>query len=143
MTFGLRCWPALVLAVSASAHDLQVSFDRQNTIVIARAAYAGTEPCPYASVLVYAPGETKTEHQNGRTDAQGLFAFVPDRPGIWRFVIDDEMGHRKDMTVDVTAAGGPVTVSAQLPVWQKALTGAALILALTGFLYGWKARRAR
>ena len=143
MRSGLRCWPAFFLAISASAHDLQVTFERQNSIIVARAAYAGTEPCSYASVLVYGPGETKTEHQNGRTDTQGLFAFVPDRPGIWRFVIDDDMGHRKDLTVDVTATTGPVTVTAQLPPWQKALTGAAVILGLTGFLYGWKARRAR
>lgn len=140
----IRLWPLLALsALVASGHDLQVTLEQSGAVVVARAAYAGTEPCMYAAVTIFAPGESKTEFQNGRTDATGMFAFLPDRAGEWRFVIDDEMGHRKELTV-AFQPGGTATLEASVqPMWQKALTGVSLIVGLTGVAYGWKVRRAR
>jgi nickel transport protein len=52
-------------------------------------------------VLVYAPGGGDTEFQNGRTDARGRFAFLPDRPGVWRVKVDAGMGHGFDIEIEV------------------------------------------
>lgn len=137
----MRWCIALALAATAAAHDLQVAFDRAGAAIIAHAAYGGTAPCAYASVLVYAPGELKTEYQNGRTDAKGIFAFVPDRPGTWRFVIDDELGHRRELTVEAAAGNLNTAASSEVLPWRNVATGLSLILGLTGFVYAWKARR--
>ena len=128
-----------LVGLSASAHDLVLTAERTGAAVVIRAAYAGTEPCPFAATEIFSPAAAKTEYQNGRTDRTGRFAFVPDQPGNWRVVVDDELGHRVELTVPV-AEGATLAVSGTQPVWQKALTGAALILGLMGGWYGWKMR---
>jgi nickel transport protein len=66
-------------------------------------AYTGSEPMSYVPVLVFGPQSTPDlEYQNGRTDAQGKFAFVPDRSGEWRVEASDGTGHKGVMTVTVT-----------------------------------------
>ncbi|MCX6591561.1 MAG: hypothetical protein NTZ56_08560 [Acidobacteria bacterium] len=133
--FGL-----LVLAgLAASAHDLVLTAERTGAAIVVRAAYAGTEPCPFASTEIFSPAGPKAEHQNGRTDRTGRFAFLPDQPGNWRVVVDDELGHRVELTIPVNEAAS-LAVSGAQPVWQKAITGAALILGLMGGWYGWKMR---
>ena len=63
--------------------------------------YSSGAPMAYAKVLVYAPDETEIEHQNGRTDRLGSFAFLPDRPGTWRMIVSDGQGHRMAAEVNV------------------------------------------
>jgi len=142
--------PFLILVVGRlGAHELEVRVEATSRPVVIRSTYAGTEPCAYAAVTVFGPGDTKNEHQNGRTDAQGYFSFVPDRPGQWRFIVDDELGHRRELPVliaDVHAAANQPAQADRggaMPTWQKGLTGGALIVGLTGLLYGWKTRRAQ
>ena len=67
----------------------------------------------YAKVEVYSPADAKVEFQNGRTDAQGRFAFMPDTPGQWRIIMADNMGHRVEHAVDVSSAQGSAQVAAQ------------------------------
>jgi len=55
--------------------------------------YSDGEPMAYAEVLVFSPQDPKVEHQNGRTDRHGKFAFCPDMPGTWRISASDGMGH--------------------------------------------------
>ncbi|MCX6594762.1 MAG: hypothetical protein NTV70_00155 [Acidobacteria bacterium] len=135
----LRLTILAAVALTASAHDLVLTAERTGAAVVIRAAYAGTEPCPFAPTEVFSPAGPKTEHQNGRTDRTGRFAFLPDQPGTWRVVVDDELGHRVEIQVPVTE-GANLPLGGAQPVWQKALTGAALILGLTGGWYGWKRR---
>lgn len=125
--------------LAAPAHDLVLTAERTGSAIVVRAAYAGTEACPFAGIEVYSPAGPKVEHQNGRTDRTGRFAFLPDQPGTWRVVVDDELGHRVELQVPVTE-GGNLPLNGTQPVWQKALTGAALILGLTGAWYGWQRR---
>jgi nickel transport protein len=129
--------------LTAAAHGLEVAVESAGRAVIVRAAYSAAEPCGYAAVLVYSPAGGKTEFQNGRTDANGRFSFVPDQPGAWRFVVDDEIGHRKEISIPARAPAGPAAGSESLPSWQKALTGGSLLAGLTGLLYGWTSRRPR
>lgn len=61
--------------------------------------YSDGTPAAYAEVLVYAPGETEVEYQNGRTDAKGYFTFTPQKEGKWRVVMNDGMGHRTEVNL--------------------------------------------
>jgi hypothetical protein len=48
-----------------------------------------------------------TPYLTGTTDPAGLFTFLPGKPGEWRVVVDDGMGHRREARIDVAA--GPET----------------------------------
>jgi nickel transport protein len=134
---------ALFSTASLWAHDLQVRVQQAPPAVVAHTTYAGSEPVAYAAVLVYSPLQQETEYQNGRTDANGVFSFVPDREGEWRFVVDDGMGHHAETPITVSAdAAGGVHSAAQEPMSMgfKLITGLAIIVGVTGFLYGLKSR---
>ncbi|MDX2179057.1 MAG: hypothetical protein SFV18_05645 [Bryobacteraceae bacterium] len=135
----MRLAAALVLAATAAAHDLTLTAKSEGPAVIVTAAYAGTEACTFAAVTIFNP--SGKEHQSGRSDASGRFAFVPNALGDWKVVIDDEIGHRQELKI-VAGEAGTIAAGAQ-PLWQKAVTGLALIFGITGFLYGWKRRAAR
>ena len=123
------------------AHDIEMSIRLTAPAVITRAAYAGRDPVSFAEVAVHQPG-SETEYQTGRTDLNGYFSFVPDGPGPWRIIVDDELGHRIEKTVEVPSSfesGGEAGASG-FSVTQKALIGLALIIGITGLLYGYKAR---
>jgi nickel transport protein len=133
---------SIIAAAIASGHELELTYEVQSKSVVVRGGYAGNEPCAYAPVLIYSPADSKSEYQNGRTDAKGFFAFVPDVPGVWKFTIDDELGHRKELAIPIGAVSRTQSAGA-VPMAQKALTGVAFLVGVSGFLYGWKARRSR
>jgi nickel transport protein len=136
---------ALAAAI-LSAHDIEITVEHAPPAVVVRTTYAGTEPALYAAVLVYAPGKPETEYQNGRTDENGVFSFVPNVRGEWRFVVDDEMGHRTELSIPVDLArrgAAEGAIAAQMPLRLKLVTGLSVILGLTGLLYGYKARQDR
>ena len=110
---------ALLLAGAAaqvSAHALYAADTRHDGVVLVQFAYSSGEQPTYAKVEVYSPADDKVEvyspaddkveFQNGRTDAQGRFAFMPDAPGRWRIIMADNMGHRVEHPVEVSAAQG-------------------------------------
>ncbi len=144
----------LIAAGPLAAHDLDVEVRLHAPAVVLRAAYSGSAAVAYAAVRVFAPGTATVEFQSGYADAAGRFAFVPDREGDWRAVVDDEMGHRAERRISIGrdflagpgAAGrapsaGPGPDRRGLPQGQGALVGIALIIGLTGFLYGLRSRR--
>lgn len=127
------------------AHDLDAAVTLAAPAVIVRAAYGGSEPVQFAKVQVYSPASATQEYQTGVTDKRGAFSFVPDAAGTWRVVVDDEEGHRKEVQIVVPspfegAASAPAGHGSRV---ERALLGVALMLAATGFLYGFKARRER
>jgi nickel transport protein len=130
-----------VLAAGAWAHDLEALADTAGRAVVVRALYAGTEPVPFVQVQVYSPAKPDAEFQSGRADARGWFAFVPDRDGAWRVVVDDETGHRKELQLTVVA--GQVSGSGGgVPAWQKAVTGVSILVGFTGIALWWRVRGA-
>ena len=86
----------------AQAHALYAAHTWQGSVVLVQFAYAGGDQPTYAKVEVYSPADAKVEFQNGRTDAQGRFAFMPDTPGQWRIIMADNMGHRVEHAVEVS-----------------------------------------
>ena len=103
----------LLGAAQAQAHALYAAHTWQGTVALVQFAYAGGSVPTYAKVEVYSPADAKVEFQNGRTDAQGRFAFMPDTPGQWRIIMADNMGHRVEHAVDASAGQGAAQISAQ------------------------------
>ena len=126
-----------------AAHDLEVSVRSSQDVFVARASYAGKDPAAYCQVSIYAPKNSSREFQNGRTDVNGVFSFVPDHVGDWRMVVDDEMGHRKEVTVKVTesTAQSSQASSNSQPLLQKLLTGFGVILGITGLAFWYATKR--
>ena len=121
----------LLLALGASqahAHALYAAHTWQGTVALVQFAYAGGEKPTYAKVEVYSPADSKVEFQNGRTDAQGRFAFMPDAQGQWRIIMADNMGHRVEHAVDVSA-----DPTAQQAAGQNAGNAAAAAPGVGGF----------
>ena len=96
-----------LVASQAQAHALYAAHTWQGAVALVQFAYAGGEQPTYAKVEVYSPADSKVEFQNGRTDAQGRFAFMPDAPGQWRIIMADNMGHRVEHAVEVSAGRSP------------------------------------
>ena len=113
---GFAVLGALLLILGASpaqAHALYAAHTWQGSVALVQFAYAGGEQPTYAKVEVYSPADSKVEFQNGRTDAQGRFAFMPDTPGQWRIIMADNMGHRVEHAVDAGAGQAPASGTAQ------------------------------
>ncbi len=148
----LRCVLAAVVAAalagSLAAHGLDIEVRRHAPAIVLKAAYSGSEPVAFASVKIFAPGASPGAYQSGNADASGRFAFVPDREGEWRAVVDDELGHREERLITISREfieGGAATpgeiAPARLPLGARAAVGLALILGASGVLFGLKARR--
>ena len=103
----------LLGAAQAHAHALYAAHTWQGSVALVQFAYAGGSVPTYAKVEVYSPADAKVEFQNGRTDAQGRFAFMPDTPGLWRIIMADNMGHRVEHAVDASAGQGAAQIAAQ------------------------------
>ena len=117
-----------LVASQAQAHALYAAHTWQGAVALVQFAYAGGEQPTYAKVEVYSPADSKVEFQNGRTDAQGRFAFMPDAPGQWRIIMADNMGHRVEHSVDVSA-----DPTAQQAAGQNAGNAAAAAPGVGGF----------
>jgi len=145
MTHALlsSCLLALALLPRGFAHELQATATLSPPAVVVRAQYGGSEPVAFVKVSVLAPAGSPAEYQNGLTDRNGQFSFVPDGPGVWRILVDDEEGHRRELTVSVPSPfeGAAASTAPAPDRWMRLLTGLSLMVGLTGFLYGWKSRR--
>jgi nickel transport protein len=112
------------------------------------AEYDDGDPMSYGDVEIRSPN-ADVPFQTGRTDRNGLFLFQPDKQGQWQIEVKDGMGHRLALGFVVGADGtAPETVNAHAPMASETMTrplqiiaGLCIIFGLSGFLYGWKARR--
>jgi len=115
-------------SLPVQAHGTEYTAEAGKAIVI-KSAYSGSEPFSFCEALVFAPGNTKNVFQKGRTDKNGFFAFVPDKPGDWTVKMNDGMGHAINASVTVNkelnvsgASGGSINflqklVMVMLFVW--------------------------
>lgn len=127
-------WTLCLLACAASqtqAHALYAAETWRDGVALVQFSYSTGETPTYARVEVYSPADDRVEFQNGRTDARGRFAFLPDAPGRWRIIMADNMGHRVELPIMVQAdmrsatpaEAGPGAFSMQL----RALLGLSLL----------------
>ncbi|GAB6097672.1 hypothetical protein JCM14469_39260 [Desulfatiferula olefinivorans] len=115
--------------------------------------YSDDTPMQYAEVLVFSPADPNIEHQNGRTDKNGMFAFVPDTDGTWTITVEDGMGHAEKAQIRVAPQNAPLSPDdnrlksdLERPALSRpvaAILGLSLILNLAGAGYCLKRRRSR
>ncbi len=98
----------LILAVTSTifAHGVGFKLETSNSAQIVSFHYSGGEPMAYVDVLVYDPHNSDVEFQNGRTDRNGNFAFVPDSEGVWIVKAEDAKGHMGDANVIISKKKG-------------------------------------
>ncbi|MBI4892395.1 MAG: hypothetical protein HY821_17355 [Acidobacteria bacterium] len=139
----LPLWLVLAAPAALMAHELDLKVRLAAPAVIVEGAYGGMEPLPFAKVAVFSPEDEKIEFQTGVTDREGRFAFIPPRGGQWRVQVDDEEGHRGQVTVNVPEKfeGAAAAVPEGGSRLERALLGVSILFGLTGFWYGFKARR--
>ena len=118
------------LVPNAWPHGLLAAIEAHPSVTL-RFIYSSGEPLTYAMVSIYPPGEKDIEYQNGRTDAEGRFAFVPPRPGTWIVHCSDGMGHRvnKEIVIDdmIQVQDDRAIVQTPLSKILPALLGISLI----------------
>ncbi|ARM31316.1 hypothetical protein [Prosthecochloris sp. HL-130-GSB] len=76
----------------ATAHGVAHSMSTEKAVLL-QAAYSDGSPMSFAEVVIFSPSDSEVEHQNGRTDKNGRFAFFPDEQGEWSVSVTDGMGH--------------------------------------------------
>jgi hypothetical protein len=135
----------LACATPLAAHDLAIQTTLAPPSVVTRALYGGSEPIAFAKVTVHPPGAAGVVYQSGNADAQGYFCFRPSGSGEWRITVDDEMGHVEQASVIIpnpfAAAATPAAAPTASRI-ERAALGIALLIGLSGFWYGFRARRA-
>ena len=93
----------LYLSNIAWAHGVAYEMVETSPAVTFKSGFSSGDPIAYGQVLIYAPDNAEVEFQNGRTDRNGVFSFLPDRPGIWKVEVDGGLGHK--LIFDVEVAG--------------------------------------
>lgn len=83
-----------VLTANAEGHGVGYRIVDNGYAVVLEFFYSGGEAMAYADVLIWSPDDDEVEHQNGRTDRNGRFAFAPTRHGVWRVEAKDGRGHK-------------------------------------------------
>ena len=125
---------------NACAHGTAYRLLKETNLEAVLFHYSDGGPIAYAEVLIFSPGDSQVEHQNGRTDKNGKFAFCPDTPGTWRITANDGMGHLCEATVAVSSdmlsektdkAASNVGPSVQGSNILKIITGLSLIFNLS------------
>ncbi|XPV77429.1 MAG: hypothetical protein ACNI27_05805 [Desulfovibrio sp.] len=120
-----------VAATAVHAHGLGYTMIESDNTVSFEALFSSGDPVSYAEVFIYSPDNKDVEFQNGRTDAAGRFAFLPNKNGLWKVVVNAGMGHRLTFDTPVelgkklkAESSSPVPTSQFVP----ALLGLSLIL---------------
>ncbi len=98
--FAVFVW-IMAMSFNALAHGTDYRLIGTNTVVAAEFFYSDKTPMQYTEILVYSPKNEKVEYQNGRTDRNGRFAFLPETNGKWQMKVNDGMGHAVHATVIV------------------------------------------
>ena len=86
----------IVLSVPGSlgAHGTGHRVLEQNRAIVLECYYSDGSAINYAETRVLSPEQQEVEHQNGRTDSNGRFAFLPDSSGVWKIEVNDGIGHK-------------------------------------------------
>jgi hypothetical protein len=123
----------------AFAHSIEVQPIEGDPGIVAR--YADGAPAAFVGVNIIEPDSDRV-FQEGLTDREGRFVFLPSTHGIWRIHVDDGMGHTAHTEVPVGTISSPSTQPAtHLPRGWALVTGVSVIWALFSTYGWWRARR--
>ena len=143
----------LVLAAfPASAHGVG-SRRAQSGAIGLEFYYSTGEEMSYTPVQVFSPADSEHAYQEGYTDEEGVFAFVPNVDGAWQGICEADGGHRAVAKVDVNLAalntqtggaapevsGSRVIEGRELAV--NALLGVSLLFNISAAVLLWRRRK--
>lgn len=147
----------LLLPGVAFAHGLRLSVTLGNDAITGQATYADGAPLANATVELQPQGERATDAApaRSRTDADGRFAFPsPRKPGEYRVVVDDGLGHRRETSLTLGAAWPQPAAQAPTAApavtiedryahagWPQWLSGLGYLLGVFGLASWWASRR--
>ncbi|MEW6087919.1 MAG: hypothetical protein AB1498_06395 [bacterium] len=127
--------------VISNIHAHEVNYEiREGNAVLIKVVYGDDDSMSYAKVRIFSP-DSEIEFQNGRTDKNGCFAFLPDKTGEWKITVNDETGHGIGTKLKVNQTMNIKTISKRWHRWQKLVTGISIIWGLTGLFLYLKVRR--
>ena len=134
--------PLLVLTW-AEAHS--VEYRVENRGISARFFFLPNDPASYSAYEIFGPGDN-IPYQKGRTDKNGVVAFLPDRPGKWHIKVTAESEHGGHAaSVDINVKEGLLMDSFSKPLvaaHTKLFVGLGVVLSVFGLGALWTARRA-
>jgi nickel transport protein len=141
-------------SMEAGAHGLLTDVRFQSPSVLIRTQFSEAQPVVDAMVTIFSPSASEVVWQTGRTDRAGNFAFIPDAGGDWVFIVDDQKGHAKKLTISVPAdfiaspefpaeiaAGNSGELASPRERIYQTIIGLALIFGITGIFYGVRSRQ--
>jgi nickel transport protein len=121
----------LLWASLAYGHGVTYGICDEHAMAV-RFDYADDEPMSYVEAKVFGPeSPLNLEFQNGRTDARGVFAFVPDRPGTWRVEAWDNLGHKGSIEVIVEQSNTGLKARSQVETIKNGSVVIRILLALS------------
>jgi nickel transport protein len=121
----------LLWASVAYGHGVTYGICDERAMAV-RFDYAGGEPMSYVEAKVFGPESPRDlEFQNGRTDARGVFAFVPDLPGPWRVEAWDNLGHKGSIEVIVEQSSTGLKAGSQVETIKNGSAVIKILLALS------------
>lgn len=133
-----------LLALAGPARGHAINYQVENRGVSARVFYGPDDPAGYAAYEIFGPGDTMP-HQKGRSDRNGIVAFLPDRAGSWRITVLDEAEHgAHGVTITVRIDEGLSMASFKKPLvaqHTKAFVGVSLLLFVFSLWTLFRARR--
>ncbi len=132
-----------LLAVTwAEAHS--VEYQVENRGISARFFFLPNDPASYSAYEIFGPGDN-IPYQKGRTDKNGVVAFLPDRPGTWHIKMTAESEHGGHASsVDIHVKEGLLMDSFSKPLvaaHTKLFVGLGVVLSVCGLGALWTARR--
>jgi len=95
--FALLC--ADINAHGVEAYDATGAMN--DSIRTARFVYSTGEPMSYSKIKLYPPSSSGTEILQSLCDRNGYFSFAADEAGEWRVTVEDGMGHKGEITIEV------------------------------------------
>jgi nickel transport protein len=140
----LMCLLALSLLTVSGAEAHSVEYQVENRGISARFFFLPNDPASYSSYKILGPGD-QAPYQKGRTDKNGVVAFLPDRPGKWTIKVAAESehgGHAANVEIDVKE--GLLMESFSKPLvaaHSKFFIGAGVLLGAFGMWALWRERK--
>lgn len=147
------------LPSTAQAHAVHSQRIDNMLPVVLQFTYSTGDVARYTGIEVFGPENRTVEYQNGRTDQQGRFSFTPNKEGDWLVVMQDNMGHKLEVPVQVqhlsptappsaaadsAAQAGAIQAQASPNTMLNALLGLSILLNIfTGWYWYQKRREAR
>jgi len=131
----------ILFTIIIFAHGVNAEIINKGIGISAR--YDDNSPISFAETKIFSPNNMKIPFQEGLTDKNGTFVFLPDRPGNWKIIVNDGMGHGIVKIIKINSIEKfKQKHSASLSLWNKILIGLSVIFVITGILQYIKIKKA-